>query len=53
MIFELLTPVALAYLIMGDGTFHTRDGYVVLCTEGFTDADNLRLMSVLVDKVRT
>jgi len=50
MIYELLTPVGLAYLIMGDGTFHKRDGYVVLCTESFTQADNLLLMSVLTGK---
>lgn len=50
MIYELLTPVGLAYLIMGDGSFHKRDRYVVLCTEGFTNSDNALLMSVLVDK---
>ena len=50
MIYDLLTPVGLAYLIMGDGTFHRRDKHVVLCTEGFTNADNLLLMSVLVNK---
>ena len=49
-IYDLLTPIGLAYLIMGDGSFHRRDLYVVLCTEGFTNADNLLLMSVLVDK---
>jgi hypothetical protein len=37
-------------MIMGDGTYHTRDGHMVLCTEGFTNSDNLRLMSVLIDK---
>lgn len=50
MIYELLTAVGLAYLIMGDGSFHKRDGYGVLCTEGFTNSDNALLMSVLVDK---
>ncbi|KAJ3113459.1 hypothetical protein HK100_001975, partial [Physocladia obscura] len=49
-IYDLMTPVALAYLIMGDGTFHTRDGVLVLCTEGFTEADNVRLMEVLSTK---
>lgn len=50
MIYDLLTPVGLAYLIMGDGSFHRRDLYVVLCTEGFINSDNLLLMSVLVNK---
>ena len=50
MIYDLLTPVGLAYLIMGDGSYHIRDGYVVICTEGFTNPDNLLLMSVLVNK---
>lgn len=50
MIYDLLTPVGLAYLIMGDGSFHRRDGYVVICTEGFTTPDNLLLMSVLINK---
>jgi len=35
---------------MGDGSNHRRDGYVVLYTEGFTNADTLLLMSVLIDK---
>lgn len=50
MIYDLLTPVGLAYLIMGDGSFHKRDGYVVLCTEGFTNPDNLRFLAVLIQK---
>lgn len=50
MIYNLLTPVGLPYLIMGDGSYHKRDGYVILCTEGFTNADTLLLMSVLIDK---
>jgi hypothetical protein len=50
MIYDLLTPIGLAYLIMGDGSFHRRDGYVILCTEGFTNADNSRLMEVLISK---
>lgn len=50
MIYNLLTPVGLAYLLMGDGSYHIRDGYVIICTEGFTNSDNLLLMSVLVDK---
>jgi hypothetical protein len=49
-IYDLLTPVGLAYLIMGDGSYHIRDGFVVLCTEGFTNENNLRLMSVLIEK---
>lgn len=50
MIYDLLTPIGLAYLIMGDGSFHKRDHYVILCTEGFTNSDNALLMSVLVNK---
>ena len=35
---DLLTPVALAYWLMDDGS-KTNSGGLVLCTQGFTDAE--------------
>jgi LAGLIDADG DNA endonuclease family len=45
-IYELLTPVALAHLIMGDGS--TRDYGLNICTDCFTITDVVRLMNVLI-----
>lgn len=47
---DLLTPIAIAYWIMCDGYFSTRDGYVGLCTDSYTHADTLLLMNVLINK---
>jgi len=44
-IYELLTPVALAHWIMGDGTWE-RYG-LVLCTDSFTVPEVVHLMNVL------
>jgi hypothetical protein len=48
MIFELLTPVALAHWIMGDGV--ARPNGLILCTDSFTLPDVIRLMNVLMIK---
>jgi hypothetical protein len=45
-IYELLTPVALAHLIMGDGSV-SRHG-LILCTNSYTIQDVVRLMNVLI-----
>jgi hypothetical protein len=45
-IYELLTPVALAHLIMGDGS--ARDYGLTLCTDCFVLSDVVRLMNVLI-----
>lgn len=42
---ELLTPVALAHWIMGDGYF--ADGCVKICTDNFTKEEVLRLIEIL------
>lgn len=44
-IYNLLTPVALAHWIMGDG-WHTRHG-LTLSTESYTLLDTIRLLNVL------
>lgn len=45
-IYDLLTPVALAHLIMGDG--EARQSGLVLCTNSFSVQDVVRLMNVLI-----
>jgi hypothetical protein len=45
-IYELLTPVALAHLIMGDGS-GSRHG-LLLCTDSFTLPEVVKLMNVLI-----
>ena len=49
-IYELLTPIALAHFIMGDGT-RTGSG-LTLCTHNYSIQDVVRLMSVLMIKYR-
>ena len=49
-IYELLTPVALAHLIMGDGTALPHG--LVLCTNGSAVEDVVRLMNVLIIRHR-
>jgi len=44
-IYDLLTPVALAHLIMGDG--EARTAGLVICTNSFSVQDVVRLMNVL------
>ena len=45
-IYELLTPVALAHIIMGDG--ERRSHGLVLCTNSYSCQDVVRLMNVLI-----
>lgn len=45
---ELLTPIALAHWIMGDGYF--TDGSVKICTDNFTKEEVLILIKILGDK---
>jgi hypothetical protein len=49
-IYELLTPVALAHLIMGDGA--VRSSGLIICTDSFTVPDVVRLMNVLIIRYR-
>lgn len=46
-IYNLLTPVALAYWIMGDGKGNLFKG-LYLCTDSFSDYDIVKLMNVLL-----
>lgn len=46
-IYDMLTPVALAHLIMGDGTFVSG---VLICTDSFILKDVVKLMNVLIIK---
>jgi len=46
MIFELLTPVALAHWIIGDGG--ARSSGLILCTNSFTIPEVVQLMNVLM-----
>jgi hypothetical protein len=45
-IYELLTPVALAHLIMGDGSVQ-RHG-LIICTDSYSIEDVVRLINVLI-----
>lgn len=45
-IYELLTPVAFAHLILGDGEFKSKGIY--LCTDSYAIQDVVRLMNVLI-----
>jgi LAGLIDADG DNA endonuclease family len=47
-IYDLLTPIALAHLIQGDGT--TKGWGLTLCTESFHVQDQVRLINVLILK---
>jgi hypothetical protein len=47
-IYELLTPVGLAHLIMGDGSV-SRHG-LLICTDSYKIEDTIRLMNVLIIK---
>ncbi len=44
-IYDLLTPVALAHVIKGDGLYAAG---VLICTDSYTPQDVLRLMNVLI-----
>lgn len=49
-IYELLTPVALAHLIMGDGAV-IRHG-LIICTNSYSIQDIIRLINVLIIRYR-
>ena len=49
-IFELLTPIALAHMIMGDGSVQ-RHG-LIICTDSYTIQDVVRLINVLIIRYR-
>jgi hypothetical protein len=49
-IFDLLTPVTLAHLIMGDGSVQ-RSG-LLICTDSYSVEDVVRLINVLILKYR-
>ena len=49
-LYELLTPVALAHIIMGDGQT-SRHG-LILCTNSYIIQDVVRLMNVLMIRYR-
>lgn len=49
-IYDLLTPVALAHLIMGDGTVASRG--LRICTDSFSIPDVVLLLNVLMIKYR-
>lgn len=46
-IYNMLTPVALAHWIMGDGVFYKNKG-ITLCTDSYSVQDTVRLMNVLM-----
>jgi len=45
-IYNMLTPVALAHMVMGDGSV-SRHG-LILCTNSYSVQDVVRLMNVLI-----
>jgi len=45
-IYDLLTPVALAHLLMGDGGFKSKG--IFICTDSYSIQDVVRLMNVLI-----
>ena len=49
-IYELLTPLALAHVIMGDGSAQ-RHG-LIICTYSYTVQDVVRLINVIIIKYR-
>ena len=49
-IYELLTPIALAHMIMGDGA--VRSHGLIICTDSYTVQDVVRLMNVLMIRYR-
>lgn len=47
---ELLTPIALAYWISGDGTYKKDRGQIIICTDNFTKKEVELLISILNEK---
>jgi hypothetical protein len=46
-IYDLLTPIALAHLVMGDGSSYKRVG-ITICTDSYTIQDVVLLINVLI-----
>ena len=49
-IYELLTPIALAHIIMGDGI--AKPHGLILCTDSYSVQDVVRLINVLIVRYR-
>lgn len=49
-IFDILTPVGLAYWIMDDGSYNKLKQNIILCTDSYTKEDVERLIDVLRTK---
>jgi len=49
-IYELLTPIALAHMIMGDGSVQQHG--LIICTNSYSIEDVVRLMNVLIIRYR-
>ena len=49
-IYDLLTPVALAHLIMGDGSGKSHG--LIICTDSYSIEDTIRLINVLIIRYR-
>lgn len=49
-IYNMLTPVALAHVIMGDGAIHPHG--LILCTDSYSVQDVVRFMNVLIIRYR-
>ena len=49
-IYELLTPIALAHIIMGDGIAKSHG--LILCTDSYSIQDVVRLINVLIVRYR-
>jgi len=49
-IYDLLTPPALAHMVMGDGS--TERHGLILCTDSYSIEDTIRLINVLIIKYR-
>ena len=45
-IYDLLTPVALAHFIMGDGGFKSKG--IFICTDSYSIQDVVRIINVLI-----
>lgn len=44
---DILTPIGLAHLLMGDGYFHSSHGVVYICSESFTKEEQELLITTL------
>lgn len=49
-IYDLLTPLGLAFLICDDGSFNQEKKFVVICTDCFLESEIDSLMLVLTQK---